>query len=117
MLCPSGMYLTVVPVVRLVLVLAVAPVSTGADTYDCIHWGYFQHGAIAPTSPKPGNGGLKLIEAVSNLIGDEGIIPKGGGAGVGGSATAAKRYCDAWNRRGMADAALLFAEDCVVRDL
>ena len=36
------MYLTVVPVVRLVLVLAVAPVSAGADTYNCIHWGYFQ---------------------------------------------------------------------------
>ena len=43
-------------------------------------------------SPKPGNGGLKLIEAkhgnsglklleaVSNLNGDEGIIPEGGGA-------------------------------------
>ena len=39
------MYLTVVPVVRLVLVLAVALVSAGADTYDCIHWGYFQQGA------------------------------------------------------------------------
>ena len=32
------MYLTVV----LVLVLAVALVSAGADTYDCIRWGYFQ---------------------------------------------------------------------------
>ena len=37
------MYPTVVPVVRLVLALAVALVSAGADTYDCIHWGYFQH--------------------------------------------------------------------------
>ena len=37
------MFLTVVAVVRLLLVLAVAPVSAGADTYDCIHWGYFQH--------------------------------------------------------------------------
>ena len=36
------MYLTVVPVVRLVLVLAVALVSAEADTYDCIHWEYFQ---------------------------------------------------------------------------
>ena len=43
MLCPSGMYLTVVPVVRLVLVLAVALVSAGADTYNYIHWRYFQH--------------------------------------------------------------------------
>ena len=43
-------------------------------------------------SPKPGNGGLKLLkaksgdggvkllEAVSNFIGDEGIFPEGGGA-------------------------------------
>ena len=37
------MFLTVVHVVRLVLVLAVALVSAGGDTYDCIHWGYFQH--------------------------------------------------------------------------
>ena len=44
-----------------------------------------------PASPKPGDGGLKLLEAVSNLIGDEGIVPEGGGAGVGGSATAAER--------------------------
>ena len=37
------MYPTVVSVVRLGLVLAVALVRAGADTYDCIHWGYFQH--------------------------------------------------------------------------
>ena len=43
MLCPSGMYLTVV----LVLVLAVALVSAGADTYDCNHWGYFQQSLTA----------------------------------------------------------------------
>ena len=43
-----------------------------------------------PASPKPGDGGLKLLEAVSNLIGEEGIVPEGGGAGVGGSATAAE---------------------------
>ena len=28
-------------------------------------------------SPKPGDGGLKLLKAVSNVIGEEGIIPKG----------------------------------------
>ena len=33
------------------------------------------------TSPKPGNGGLKMLEDVSNLIRDEGIVPHGGGAG------------------------------------
>ena len=31
-------------------------------------------------SSKPGDGDLKLIEAVSNFIGDEGIFPEGGGA-------------------------------------
>ena len=31
-------------------------------------------------SPKTGDGGLNLLEAVSNLNGDEGIIPEGGGA-------------------------------------
>ena len=36
---------------------------------------------IAETaSPKPGDGGVKLLEAVSNVIGDEGIVPEGGGA-------------------------------------
>ena len=53
MLCPSGMFLTVVPVVRLVLVLAVAPVSAGGDTYNCIHWGYFQHLLDPEPSPVP----------------------------------------------------------------
>ena len=65
-----------------------------------------------PASPKPGNGGLKLLEAVSNVIGEEGIVPEGGGgsecedfvpegggAGVGGSTSAAERYFDAWNLR------------------
>ena len=31
-------------------------------------------------SPKPGNGGVKLLEAVSTFIGDEGIFPQGDGA-------------------------------------
>ena len=34
-------------------------------------------------SPKTGNSGLKLLEAVSNVIGEEGIVPKCGGAGGG----------------------------------
>ena len=29
---------------------------------------------------KPGDGGVKLLEAVSNVIGDEGIFPEGGEA-------------------------------------
>ena len=75
-----------------------------------------------PSSTKPGNGGLKLLNAVSNVIGEEGIVPeggaagggivpKGGGAGIGGSADAAERYFNASNRRYMADAVSLFAED------
>ena len=62
--------------------------------------------AAEPTSPKPGHGGLKLLDAVSNVTGEEGIVPKGGGAGkgivpkggdagVGGSASEAERYFDA----------------------
>ena len=47
-------------------------------------------------SPKPGNGGLKLLKAVSSVIGEEGIVPEGGGAGVCGSASVAERYFDAW---------------------
>ena len=31
-------------------------------------------------SPKPGNGGLKLLKAVSSVVGEEGIVPEGGGA-------------------------------------
>ena len=46
MLYPLEMYLTVVRVVRLVLALAVALVSAGADTYDYNRWGYFQQKAI-----------------------------------------------------------------------
>ena len=35
---------------------------------------------VAETAfPKPGNGGLKLLEAVPNVIGDEGIVPESGG--------------------------------------
>ena len=48
------MFWTVVPVVLLVIVLAVALVSAGADTYDYIRWGYFQQPApTAPASPAP----------------------------------------------------------------
>ena len=36
---------------------------------------------VAETAyPKPGDSGLKLLDAVSNLIGDEGIFSEGGGA-------------------------------------
>ena len=45
-----------------------------------------------PASPKPGHGGLKLLDDVSNVITKEGIV-----LSVGGSASAAERYFDARN--------------------
>ena len=57
-----------------------------ADT-AAITWYNLLVGAIARVfdvaetdSPKPGDGGLKMLDAVSNVIGDEGILPKGGSA-------------------------------------
>ena len=50
-----------------------------------------------PSSPKPGDGRLKLLETGSNLIGEAGIVPEGGGAGVGGSASAAEKYLDTFS--------------------
>ena len=35
---------------------------------------------VETASPKPGDGGVKLLEAVYNFIGDEAIFPEGGGA-------------------------------------
>ena len=36
---------------------------------------------VAETAPpKPGDGGVKLLEAVPNVIEDEGTVPEGGGA-------------------------------------
>ena len=37
-------------------------------------------GGVKLLEAKPGDGGVKLLEAVSNVIGDEGIFPEGGGA-------------------------------------
>ena len=37
-------------------------------------------GVVETASPQPGDSGLKLLEAVSNLIRDEDIVPHGGGA-------------------------------------
>ena len=38
------------------------------------------NGSLKLLESKPGDGGVKLLEAVSNIIGDEGIFPEGGGA-------------------------------------
>ena len=60
--------------------------TTSADTAAITFYNLLV-GAIARVfdvaetiSPKPGNGGLKLLEAVSIVIRDEGIVPEGGGA-------------------------------------
>ncbi|KAL7542722.1 hypothetical protein ACHAXR_012019 [Thalassiosira sp. AJA248-18] len=70
-----------------------------------------------PASPKPGDGGLKLLKTVSKLIGDESIVVKGSEGGRDSSISVVEQYFDAWNRRDMKDATSLFAEDCVMRDL
>ncbi|KAL9178340.1 hypothetical protein ACHAXT_001768 [Thalassiosira profunda] len=71
-----------------------------------------------PSSPKPGDGGLKLLKAVSKLIGDDTIVVSGSeGATNDGSNSAVERYFEAWNRRDMECAASLFTDDCRMRDL
>lgn len=76
--------------------------------------------ATEPLSPKPADFGLKLLGFVSDLIGDDSIAANDVREGVrakDGPSSAPERYFDAWNRRDVDDAASLFAEDCVVRDL
>ncbi len=68
-----------------------------------------------PSSPKPGDSGLRLLKTVSKFIGDESIVMKGGD--VSESRTIVEKYFDAWNRRDMKDAVSLFDKDCAMRDL
>ena len=68
-----------------------------------------------PSSPKPGDSGLKLLQSVSKLIGDESIVVKG--ERNDDAQSVVEQYFDAWNRRDMTDAVSLFAEDCSMRDL
>eukprot|EP00571_Detonula_confervacea_P010369 CAMPEP_0172301720 /NCGR_PEP_ID=MMETSP1058-20130122/3545_1 /TAXON_ID=83371 /ORGANISM="Detonula confervacea, Strain CCMP 353" /LENGTH=646 /DNA_ID=CAMNT_0013011937 /DNA_START=59 /DNA_END=1996 /DNA_ORIENTATION=+ len=76
-----------------------------------------------PSSPKPGDGGLKLLKSVSKLIGDESIVVTGIDNDNGekksddSNISVVERYFDAWNRRDMKDAISLFTQDCVMRDL
>ena len=69
-----------------------------------------------PASPKPGDGGLKLLKSVSKLIGDESIVMESTNSDSDRS-NSVEKYFDAWNRRDMKDATALFAEDCKMRDL
>ena len=66
---------------------------------------------------KPGDAGLKLLNAASKVIDQTGVgyledVQKSGKA----AATAVERYFDAWNRRDMENAISCFANDCKYED-
>lgn len=68
-----------------------------------------------PSSPKPGDSGLKLLKSVSKFIGDESIIVRGDDT-VKSGRTAVEKYFDAWNLRDMEAAVSNFSDDCQMRD-
>jgi ketosteroid isomerase-like protein len=71
-----------------------------------------------PSSPKPGDSGLKVLKTVSNLIGDESIVMEADTSYDNDqSVSAVEKYFDAWNARDMKRAVSQFKEDCYVRDL
>jgi hypothetical protein len=91
-----------------------------------------------PPSPTPGDAGLRLLSSVSKILkvvgggGEEEEAKANGGEGeretkrkvaatsraeIDDDDSVVRRYFDAWNRRDVAYASSLFAEDCVVRDL
>jgi hypothetical protein len=81
-----------------------------------------------PPSPKPGDAGLRLLRYASrflDVIGGKGtravgdLKEKGKEEGTTASEddSVVRRYFDAWNRRDVAYASSLFADDCVMRDL
>lgn len=71
-----------------------------------------------PSSPKPGDSGLKLLKLVSKLIGDKSIVVgDGSSAVVDTNLSVVERYFEAWNKRDMKEAVSLFTEDCNMRDL
>ena len=95
-----------------------------------------------PSSPKPGDSGLKLLvsvfslrlcansssaltrnieiiqKLVSKLIGDESIVVGDGSISVVDSdLSVVERYFESWNRRDMTEAVSLFTNDCNMRDL
>jgi len=79
----------------------------GEDVPDTTAISFYnlQQGKIAqvfdvtePASPKPGDGGLKLLKTVSNLIGDESIVVKSDGV-ADNTIYVVEKYSDAWNRR------------------
>ena len=70
---------------------------------------------IEPPSPKPGNDGLKLLEAASSVLGKN----DGDEVNFDASATSnvVEKYFDAWNRRDMQTAVECFSDNCVYQDL
>ena len=73
---------------------------------------------LEPTSPKPGNSGLKLLETVNTLLGksDNTDIPIPDST-LSNDSTNVERYFDAWNRRDMKDAVECFSNDVIIEDL
>jgi len=69
-----------------------------------------------PSSPKPGDSGLKLLKSVSKFIGDE-SIPVNGSNEATTKGSSVEQYFDAWNKRDMVKATSLFDNDCKMRDL
>jgi len=71
-----------------------------------------------PSSPKPGDSGLKLLKSVSKFIGDESIPVNGSNESMRDSSlSVVEQYFEAWNKRDMQEATSLFDKDCKMRDL
>ena len=76
-----------------------------------------------PASPKPGDGGLKLLKSVSKLIGDESIVMTASNDSDDNEVTdntslsVVEQYFEAWNKRDMKTAITLFTPTCQMRDL
>ncbi|KAL7442675.1 hypothetical protein ACHAXH_009855 [Discostella pseudostelligera] len=82
-----------------------------------------------PPSPKPEDGGLRLLKAAANVMKLSTTLDNGiSGDGTGeededqmkkndAPRSIIEQYFTAWNRRNIADASLLFATDCIMKDM
>lgn len=96
---------------------------------------HLQNGKIArvfdvtePPSPKPGDAGLRLLKSVSNMMKLSTTL-RSGSIGTGADeveeqkksdatpGNVIEQYFTAWNRRNISDASLLFAIDCIMKDM
>jgi hypothetical protein len=88
---------------------------------------------VEPSSPKPGNAGLRLLRLVSTFVNsnsrkkvtmaermgenDDTSMTTTVVADGTSCSSVVERYFDAWNRRDVTYATSLFADDCVVYDM